>query len=462
MTPTQQIIERLRVELTMAANIDRQTMAQKLLDYYAGKQLEHLDEVLSEQFSEPDSLKLQPAIDNLTQFIADEISRVCDQPPTIASDDSGAQKFLKELTGDGLFALALKTAEVYANLTGVCGLHPWWDSVSNKLKTAIIPCSVLWVVQRDDDPTEPEAVIYKRELKDTVTAQSTTEYVRWDKDGVFVFDSNGVVRPPSDDNPDMVNPYEILPFAWLRDSFPVNTFFPDIDESLINQQDTLNVLLTSANQLAKYQGFSQPVMIGIDQKSNVVVDPSKPIRIPPAMRDETQPDFKFVTPDSKIGDILEQIRDHVERACARRGISMTALKSGAESMSGYAMKLANAKLERRRVDQIPLVRSALLSWWEIAKKIANAHKPGTVNPGAAIKIDFAEPDYEDDPQTELTRDEKEIALGLSSPVKVLMRRNPDLTEEAAKAEYEQNLEYRKSMKSRFGLADILGGGQSAQ
>lgn len=246
-------MERIQLEITYAANKLRQETAQKLIDYYNGKQLEHLSAVLDAQFASPDALKLQLAMDNLVQFVADEISRVFDQAPVLTSENATAQAFLDEVTTDGLLATILKTGEVYANLTGVCGLHPWFDSAEQKIKTTLIPSSALFVAQRRDDPTEAEAVVYIREVRDTITAALTEEFIHWDAEWHFLLDANspGSFRPPSPDNPEMVNPYGIIPFAWLRDQMPIGTFFTECDEGLANAQETLNVLLTSANQLAK-------------------------------------------------------------------------------------------------------------------------------------------------------------------------------------------------------------------
>lgn len=199
-------------------------------------------------------------------------------------------------------------------------------------------------------------------------------------------------------------------------------------------------------------------MTGVDPKTPIVVDPSRPIRIPATLKDETQPDFKFVTPASKVGDILAQISYLIERTCVRRGISLMSLKDQAGFASGYALKIANSKLDRRRVDNIPLARAALLQWWEIVKRIHNVHAMGPDIPeDAAIEIDFPEPEYQENPATLLDQDIKEIEAGLSSPVAVLMRRNPDLDEAAALKLYEQNLAYRRSVKTRYGLSDILAG-----
>ena len=135
---------------------------------------------------------------------------------------------------------------------------------------------------------------------------------------------------------------------------------------------------------------------------------------------------------------------------------MAALKDGSSTMSGYALKLANSKLDRRRVDSIPLARFCLLQWWEICKVIWNTHNPNDkVNLQAQLKIDFVEPTYSEDPAKALDMDLKKIIAGLTSPIEILMRENPELDGEAAKAKFEQNLEYQKTLKARFGLADLL-------
>jgi len=449
----------MQQELAYSANLTRQAVAQKLIDYYYGEQLEHLDDVLATQFSDPDALRLQRAIDNITRFIVDEISRVFDAPAVLTCENERGQSLLDKQLGNGILQLMFKTAEVYANLTGCCALHLWHDEQSGTIKTTILPSSTLFVAQRIEDPTEAEAVIYTREIRDTITPNVRVEYVHWDDEHVFIFDNatTGAMRPPSDDNPDMINPYGILPFAWFRDQIPVGSFFGAMDESLINAQETLNVMLTSLNQLTKYQGFSQPVLKGCDAKTPIMVDPSRPIRIPAAMRDEQQGEFLFVTPQSKISEILDEVEKLIERTCSRYGISSTALRGDTSAMSGYALKIKDAKLERRRVDSTPLCRAALLEWWNVLKVIHNTHSAASeqVPTDAELLIDFAEPEYSENPASQLDMQMKQIELGLVSPIDIMMRENPDLDEATAKKKYEQNLADRQATKKKYGLADLL-------
>jgi hypothetical protein len=457
-TQFEQMMQRMRYELSLAANITRQEAAEKAIDYYGGKQLVHLDAVLSTQFSDPKSLKMQPAVDNITQFVTDEISRVFDAPPTMTCENAAGQALIDKLTADGVLFIVLKLAECYANITRVCALYPWWDEASKTIRTTPMPSSTLFVAQMADDPTQAEAVVFVRELLNTVSGQDTTQYVHWDSESHFVFDKAGVYSDPTNDssNPDKLNPYGIIPFAWMRDSLAVGSFFGEMDETLVNAQETLNVLLTACNQLAKFQGFSQPVMTGIDLKTPIVVDPSRPIRIPPTSRDENEGRFEFVTPGSKIQDLLDAANQLIDRTLARHGISIQALKDGGKVLSGESQRVANVRLDRRREDCVPLANMCLQQWWRIVVAINNAHNMGAqVPPDAVLVVDFPEPHYGEDAAAALTNDKARIDLGLVSPVDLIMRDNPDLDKEQATAKYYANRAFTKSANARFGLAGLI-------
>ncbi len=464
MSTAQQMLTRMMLELSYKENVERMEEAGRLIDYYNGQQLCHLSHVLKKQFDDPDALRMQPAVDNITQFVADEVSRVFDSPPLLTCDDAAGQALLEKLSADGVLAMVWKLAECYSNLVDVSALHPWWDVDNQMIKTALLPSSAIVVAQKDNDPTAEDAVVYLRRRTD-ITYRNLVEYVHWDVDNHFIFDQAqlGVYRSPDPEtNPEMINPYGIIPFAWLRSSVPVGSFFGPIDEALKNAQDTLNVLLTEANQLAKYQGFSQPVVHGTTD-AKIKVDPSRPIMIPATMRDESPGSFEFVTPASKVLDIMAQAKDLIERVCARRGISMTALSSSASAVSGYALKIMNSRLDRRRVDQIPLARAALNRWWLVCKTIWNVHMPGQPVPiDAEMVIKFAEPDYEDDPAASLKNDITAIEAGLMKPADAIMKRYPDITDEGdAQALYEQNLAARQNDKKTYGLSDLLMGEKQA-
>ena len=110
------------------------------------------------------------------------------------------------------------------------------------------------------------------------------------------------------------HPYGLIPMAFFRDDGPERTFWNAGTDDLINAQIMINVKITELNNLIKMQKFSIPVIIGDNPKGNVSVDPSNFISIP--LADSSQsctPDFKFVTPDPKIRDLLTTSREAITR-----------------------------------------------------------------------------------------------------------------------------------------------------
>jgi len=79
---------------------------------------------------------------------------------------------------------------------------------------------------------------------------------------------------------------------------------------------------------------------------------------------------------------------------------------------------------------------------------------------SSILIDFTEPNYPSSEQEQLTIDQQSIDLGLTKPQAILMRENPDLSEEDARVLVDDNLNARNEMlnkiKSGGSLADTMG------
>lgn len=459
-----EIIIWLARELTLARNIDRQEDAKKLIDYYSGVQLDYLESLLNDQFDKPEQMKLQLRVENVIEEIGDAISRVFDQAPVLASEDEKIQEFLTGI--DPLLPLIWKKAEVYKNLTRVCAIHSWWDDEKMAIRHTILPSHVLFVEQDERDAGRAITVVYTRTILDTVGAPKI-EYIHWDSDTSFIWDRDDPNPRPFDaeSNPGMVNPYKIIPICFIRDDVAEGNFFEDIDETLLNAQEAVNVELTTKAFNLKMQGFSQPVLVGWDGKSPINVDPSRPILIPAAMSGETQGDFRFVSPDAKLGEIQESVDGTKTRLKDRFGISSDTVRSAS---SGYALKLMDGKLNRRREDDIPLSLQFVHDVIEVDRVIWNTHNPGKqISPGVTAQdfaklytVDFPEPNYDDDPEKVQRMDKEDIALGVSTPAERLSKLNPDITPEEADKRIAANMKKNASWlgeRKKFGLADLIGG-----
>jgi len=66
-----------------------------------------------------------------------------------------------------------------------------------------------------------------------------------------------------------------------------------------------------------------------------------------------------------------------------------------------------------------------------------------------MTVDFVEPNYPASQSEQLTIDQQSIDMGLTKPTDIMMRNNPDLTEEDAKADVAINLNARNDMLNKI-------------
>ena len=465
-TDFQFMIARLRAELGMARNLSRQADAQKIIDLYNGKHKAYIETELKRIFTAWEDLELQIAIDNVSRSVIDKLSNVIDSTPIFTCEDASVQTVIDEVMADGMLSVALKKWEVYSNAVEFSALHPVWDDKRKGFKFRVFHQGQMFAAQRDDDPEEADAIIYRREWLDSVNQRAVTDYVNWSEDFAFIFDQNGNESSANPEtNPDMVNPYKMIPFAILRSQMPEGTFFPETSEELETAQIEIDLLLTFINQLCRLQSFGIPVAENWSGNGKIVIDPSIVLKIPVPMAGEASGKFTFVTPPNTIPALLDVVKDKLSRLLVRYGLPPSAFRTGGSATSGYALKLENFDLKRHRIDAIPLVTAGIRQMWRIILRMWNTHNRTQVDENAIIGIDYPEPEYEDDPtsaEAKVRIRMQKIKAGVSSPIEWAKEENPDLTDDEAEKYVVDNLQRMANLQRRFpNLAAILGGDQNS-
>lgn len=465
-TPEMQtLLARLRAEIGMARNLARQMDAQKIIDLYNGKHEAYVADELRRIFKRYQDLSLQIAIDNVTRSVVDKLSNVIDSTPVFTSEDPAVQAVIDAVMEDGMLGVALKKWEVYSNAVELAALHPVWIDAKRGFKWRVFSQADLFCAQSEDDPEEADAIIYRREWIDTINQTMITDYVNWSDETAFIFDGSGVYKSANPEtNPDMVNPYGLIPFAILRAQLPDGTFFPETSEELVTAQIEIDILLTYINQLCRLQSFGIPVAENWSGSGEIIIDPSLVLKIPAPVAGEASGKFSFVTPPNTLPQLLDVLRDKLQRLLIRYGLPPSAFRIGGEAKSGYALKLENFELKRHRIDAIPLVTAAMRDLWRIILRMWNTHMGASIDENAVIGIDYPEPEYEDDPTSAEAKVRIKVQMmkaGVLSPEEWAIEANPDLTPDEAAAFVEANLTRMQSLQRRFsGLASLLGGGNN--
>lgn len=464
---TLELIQQSIMRARLASNAERKLEACKRLDYYKGDQLDRLDKVLATQFAHPERLRLQKQFTNITRRIINEVSVVYKTPPQRKLLQKGnplkgpkLEAYQKMLEGAKMDAV-MKKVNRYTNLLSTVGVQAVWRN--DHLELDILTPDYLNVVQDPRDPTRCAAVIIEQSFADTVALDTPGNpyganklYIAWTPKQHQVFNEQGITR---DDlaNKDGVNPYGLIPIAWFRDSYPDGYFWNESGADLINAQDLINVKLTELNQLIKMQSFSIPVLVGTAPKEGLTIDPSNYIEIPLADAiDKGQPDFKFVSPNPKINELLEAIKEDVRRIADDWGLSMSSFKLEGGAASGLSLKIQNVRLIERREDDVELYQGYEKDLFRIMRAVHNEHCPvgEEIPEDAELSVNFAELEFPEDPTAEDARWITRINQGVRNRAQWLMAIDPDIkTEEEAEKILMKNQELNARTRSQLPGAD---------
>ncbi len=455
------------------ASMQRRIRMQKRIDYYYDKQEEYLDNLINEQFTYPDRLKLQKEFFNITQLIVDELSIVYNQDP-IRDLHNGSDKdneIYAQIVKDSGLNQIMQQVNRFTKLCKTCAIRPVWRD--EMIQYDIYTPNIYDVFQELKDPTKMEAIVWSNFI-DTKNEQPTNNddkrtnydpfdsaqnvYYYMDDDKFIVFtrslEANGASKIKveiNDDNPDNENPYGVLPVVTSRDGVPIDEYFLEGGDGLIATNEVINVKLTELNHLTKMQSFSIPVRKGAPTESDdIIMDPSMVVDIPGDDDQSRNNDFKFVSPDSKVTDMENTIDSKIKKIALKHHLSperfvLSAQKSSAEALQTRAWD--QGKILKR---DKPFYANVEKQLFEMTRIVWNYHNPGnSISEDAELFIDFHDIEV---PMTVEQRDQHNILMynnGLLSKKRWLMSENPDIKSDEQAEEILQGISDESKVEVDF-------------
>ena len=469
----------LAVMLNPASKLRRKNM-QKRLDYFNDIQLNYLDTLLANQFAKYQSMKLQKEFFNLTKLVIDELSVIYNEEPDRDTGENEADNELyAEIIESSQLNLVMDTVLRLTKLCKTVLIKPVWRN--DKIEYDIITPNIFDVIQDPVDPTKAKAVIYatQRDLNnETLTGNNSTKnqdkmdvdntiYYYWDADKHFTFtysfnEKKDIIVEITNnpDNPENINPYGVLPFVIVRDGYPVDSFFIESGDDLINVNEVLNIKLTEKNYLTKMQSFSVPVRKGADSKTALILDPSMTVDLPADDDISTGSDFRFVTPDAKVADLEADIEARLRRIAIKYHLNPDMFTASGNRSSADSLQMQNYRMGLIIKRDKPIFRLVERELFNLTRIIFNYHSDiGKLSEDAELFIDYAELEI---PLTVSEQDQHLLLLnnnGLLSKKDWVKIVNKDIQDDAAAEAYLAEIEEEKkaAMKSmqetmRQGLA----------
>lgn len=428
----------------------RRASMKKRIDYYNGKQLTYLDELLDSQFKMPDRLKLQKEFYNVTEMIINELAVLYSQPPKrelCDCEDEESESVYQDIIEKAKLDATMATANKYAKLCKVVLVRPVWRG---KIEYDIYTPNMFDVIQDPQNPTKPLGIIYanqldmvwskpvnndnKTTLQDPFSLPNTIFYV-WTKEAHFAFTyamnkSSEVVieMVKNENNADNKNPYEMLPFVAIYDGVPTDGFFVEGGDDLINANEINNVKLVEKNNLTKMQSFSIPVRKGADStKDEMTLDPSMIVDIPADDDMRKGSDFKFVSPEAKIAEIEADLEGRLRRLAIKNKLNPDMFIASGNRSSADSLQLQNYHLGKIITADKPLYAGYEKELFEITRVVYNYHsEEGQLPEECELFIDYKDIEV---PMTVEQEDSHNTILytnKLMSRADWLMKENPDI------------------------------------
>jgi hypothetical protein len=410
----------------------------KALDYYKGNTKEYV----SDYFSESTLSKVPIGNVNITKRIINRISLVYMEAPI--------RTYTKEDVTDYFSGKdhKLQRLERMTNLLDGVLIKPCWrikDDGSECIEYDII---MDYEPLFNEDPLNPYAIVYPIAQKAEVLDTTPEQFAYWDSENHFIFDKNGKMYT-HDDNPDMVNPYGVLPFVeCFRDGKP-ETDYLDTNAStdLIQTNLSMNVAETNKNANIMFQSFGylfvngagidkDTMQIGQDKINYLGVDGS----------------ISIVSPPNAVPALDESIQSSYKMLAQNYHLPISFVE-GTTAASGVALKLRNSELTDERKSDVTRWRDIEFKLFELERKMI-AIEDGK-DAGDLEDVDFSESVEVLNDQEQRDKWEWELSKGLIDLADILMQKNPDLTREEAEAELEIRNKVEEVEKETNPLLSIL-------
>ncbi len=378
------------------------------LEYYKGRSLPYTMDYFDTTLFQ----KVPAANINVTKRIIDRISLVYMKPPKrVYTNEQTPLLFHNK-------DFKLQRAEKMCNLLDAILIKPCMRFNDNN--EMHIEYDIIFDYEPifGDDPLKPEAIIYPISSKDTVLDDTPVLHVYWDKDNTYTFDNNGKIYT-DEMNPDMINPYGVLPFVeCFRDGKPESSYLDtDASTDLIQTNLLINVAETNKNANIMFQSFGYIYVNGsMIEKDDIEVGADK---ITFLGADGT---MNLVSPPNTVESITSAVTTAYKMLAQNYHIDINFVE-GTTAQSGVAIKLRNQELTDERIVDV-------IKWRDIEKKLFELESLIIAVDMGKDAGDLEQVDYEESMEVLSDKEQRdkwewELANGLIDKADILMQKDPD-------------------------------------
>lgn len=392
-------------------------------DFYYGKQEQALVLMSDEQ---------EPVVLNLIKPIMVKRCNMVYSRPLVREFDgnSSSIKALQQVYKDNNIDTLLKTADLMAELTGSCLVHPTPDpELPGKVRLVLYDGSQFSAVGQDNDPTTADAVSLIRLVdhlqnpilvgdKSEPNVERILQQQVWTKDQVILYSGSTEERIEPND-------LGFLPFVNFRGEEVHDQYVGFAPATIIRKLNNhINTFLSHVGYMIKMQAGTPIIFQGFKNGESIIVHPGRAINIP------TDASASTLALNPKITDTLAAIQFLEDRIYTTSGVPKISVEGG-QGVSGKELLI-------RWFPLIQVFREKTVRFSKYELELANMiltilgmDPLDDVNP-LWPEESILPYDVEDDTL------ERDIALDIRTPVDEILKRNPELSYGEAMADWHAN------------------------
>ena len=271
----------------------------------------------------------------------------------------------------------------------------------------------------DDDPLNPSAITYPISIKSSITDTTPELWAYWDLDNHFLYEKGTGRKLVAEDNPEMINPYSMLPFVeCYREGKPEASYFDtDASPDLIATNESINVAEFNKSANIMYQSFGFGYINGSNiEKEQLEIGQDKWSFL------GHDGNLNMVSPPNSVPALTDSVNESYKLLAQNYHISVSFVE-GSTAQSGVALRLRNQELTDAR-------KSDVERWRQIEKKLFEVESRMMAvelgkDAGFLLGVDYEE-------SVEVLSDEEQrakwdwqLANGLIDTADILMQTDPD-------------------------------------
>lgn len=329
-------------------------------------------------------------------------------------------------------------------------LWVWPDPTPGKCPARVVSISPHEQDVEMSDPTGTEESDVKRWLfrmplkheleTDTVlygVAEVTSTRARW-LSGPAPFQGAGLYGEGDG------NPFGEIPVVMLRGSEPrAGEWWSPVPEDLLDAQRAINHDFTDVGEIARKQGWGQPVRKGGRPGGTQGNVAEMQVGIETAIEVDDAGDFYFASADPKLEGYVTQLRQYLEAVIATNEMSPETLLK-AQGLTALAKRLSLIDRDDARASAVEDLQRAEQRLYDLIRKAVNWATGTEVLPPALVTVEYYEPIVPTDPLHDSQADKLDIELMLTSTARVRARRD-GISLDEAKRRIAEDLLYEQEL-----------------